>query len=53
MVHRVFFMFKRGYVAFQSTWNSEEKKLLNKVVILVFFAQKKNPLCFIKLRLNH
>ncbi len=33
--------------------NSEEKKLLNKVVILVFFAHKKNPRCFIKLRLNH
>ncbi len=31
----------------------EEKKLLNKVVVLVFFAHKKYSRSFIKLRLNH
>ncbi len=31
----------------------EEKKLLNKVVILVYFAHKKYSRSFIKLRLNH
>ncbi len=32
---------------------SEEKKLLNKVIIFVFFAHKMYSRCFIKLRLNH
>ncbi len=31
----------------------EEKKLLNKVIIFVFFAHKKYSRSFIKLRLNH
>ncbi len=33
--------------------DTEEKKLLNKVVIFVFFADKKYSRSFIKLRLNH
>ncbi len=33
--------------------DTEEKKLLNKVVIFVFFAHKKHYRSFIKLRLNH
>ncbi len=33
--------------------DTEEKKLLNKVIIFVFFAHKKYSCSFIKLRLNH
>ncbi len=33
--------------------DKQEKKLLNKVAIFVFFAHKKYSRSFIKLRLNH
>ncbi len=33
--------------------NTEEQKLLNKVIIFVFFAHKKYSRSFIKLWLNH
>ncbi len=36
-----------------SKTDMEEKKLMNKVVIFVFFAHKKYSRSFIKLRLNH
>ncbi len=33
--------------------DTEEKKLLNKVIIFVFFVHKKHSRSFIKLSLNH
>ncbi len=36
-----------------SKTDKEENKLLNKVIIFVFFAHKKYSRSFIKLRLNH
>ncbi len=33
--------------------DAEEKKMLNKVIIFVFFAHKNNYRSFITLRLNH
>ncbi len=41
------------YSCERASTDTEEKKLLNKVIILVFFAHKKFLYSFIKLQLNN
>ncbi len=48
-----YFLWAKNCCVRASKADMEEKKLLNKVVIFVFFSHKKYYCSFIKLRLNH